>query len=94
MNVYVYSRVAKTGEINEYYGTLSKGEQKAHFSNLEKPRHWMTSLANNEGEVRGCAVWYSKPSREKAVKALDSKDKERAERLLGRSAKTLERMSI
>lgn len=92
--VYVYSRHAKTNGINEYYGELSKGQRCAHFRNIEHPHHWMTSLSNNEGEVRGCAVWFTKPNKKAAIKALDAKDKERAEGLLLRSANLLERMSL
>lgn len=92
--VYVYTRLPSSGELLEHHGHLRKGERCASFSNIHNSHHWMTSLSNNEGEVRGHSVWFLKPNREAAVKALDAKDKERAERLLERSARMLERMSI
>lgn len=94
IEVYVYTRVPNTGQTVVHRGTLHRGKGKAHFNNSETSHHWMTSLSNNEGEVRGHSVWFSKPNKSAAIKALDAKDKERTEALLQKANRTLERMSL
>lgn len=94
MEVYVYTRMPQIGELVCHHGNLTKGEPHAHFTNFDKPNHWMTRLSNKEGEVRGHSVWFTKPSREKAIKALNAKDKERTEALMARAERTLARVSL
>ena len=92
--VYVYTLLTDTGELIEHHGHLYKGKGKARFINLHNPHHWMTSLSNNEGEVRGRSVWFTTPNRVGAIKALNAKCKERAEKLLARSQRTLGAMEL
>lgn len=92
--VYVYTRLPSSGELLEHHGHLRKGERCASFSNIHNSHHWMTSLSNNEGEVRGHSVWFTTPNRAGAIKALNAKDKERTEKLLTRANKTLENIKL
>lgn len=92
IEVYVYTRMPN-GVVLNHHGILIKGKKKARFNNLHSS-HWMVNLSNAEGEVRGHSVWFLKPDRQRAVNALDAKDKERTERLLKKANRTLERMNV
>lgn len=93
MQVHVYTRLA-TGEVIEHHGILTKSNGRASFRNSHTRHHWMTSLSNNEGEVRGHSVWFTKPNRDGAIKALNKKDRERIEGLLAKSERTMGRMEL
>ena len=93
MQVHVYTRLA-TGEVIEHHGVLTKGNGRAFFRNSHTRHHWMTSLSNNEGEVRGHSVWFEEPNRKKAINALDKKDKERVEALLAKTERTVGRLGL
>lgn len=92
--VYVYTRMPQNGKLAVHHGMLSKGNDKAYFHNLHDPGHWMTSLSNNEGEVRGHSVWFTKPNKQLAIKALNAKDKERSEKLLEQAQKMLSGITL
>lgn len=93
MEVYVYTRMPQMGTLAIHHGILTKGKNKASFKNLHDPHHWMVSLSNNEGEVRGHSVWFSHPNKYGAIEALNAKDKERADKLMEKAEKTLERVT-
>lgn len=97
IEVWVYTRLAN-GKTIEHHGILHKSngtvhqyERKASFNNSHS-NHWMTSLSNDEGVVRGHSIWFRKPSRRRAIEALNAKDKERINTLLEKANRTLQRI--
>lgn len=76
--VYVYTLTDKAG-FKEYRGVIKR---RSYFGgiiidHLDSNKYW-TGLSPKEGVVRGKGVWYTEPSREKAIKAFQERKLDQA----------------